>query len=46
MENKKQETDGMDQAALDKVRQEIDVLDSQIQTLIGTRARLAQAVRE
>ena len=46
MENKKQETVGRDQAALDEVRQEIDVLDSQIQALISARARLAQAVRE
>jgi chorismate mutase/prephenate dehydratase len=46
MENKIQETDGRDQATLDEVRQEIDVIDSQIQTLISARARLAQAVRE
>ncbi|MDX2416778.1 MAG: prephenate dehydratase [Xanthomonadales bacterium] len=46
MENEKQETDDRDQEALDEVRQEIDVLDSQIQALISARARLAQAVRE
>jgi len=46
MENKKHKTGDKNQATLSEVRQEIDVLDAQIQALISARARLASAVRE
>ena len=46
MESKKHETGKMNQATLEEVRQEIDALDAQIQSLISDRARLAQAVCE
>jgi len=46
MKNKKQEVNGPELTALGKVRQEIDMLDAQIQELIIARARLARAVGE
>ena len=45
-ENSKNGTDKPEKSALGQVRQKIDALDAQIQTLISDRARLAGAVRE
>jgi len=46
MKNKEDNTEGINDSALDEVRQKIDALDAQIQALISDRARLACAVRE
>ena len=46
MENRKDKRGNGMHGTLDEVRQEIDALDAQIQTLISDRARLASAVRE
>lgn len=46
MDNKEQEANNGRQLTLDEVRQKIDALDAQIQSLISARASLARAVRE
>jgi chorismate mutase/prephenate dehydratase len=46
MDNKEQEANNGKQLTLDEVRQKIDALDAQIQSLISARASLARAVGE
>jgi len=46
MDKQKQKADKQNTVSLGEVRQQIDALDAQIQSLISDRARLASAVRE